>query len=373
VQRILVISPFDIFPPYWGGANRIYNLVKYLSKQNKVTLLYNDLQQLKPIDVADDPLLTTENLQVCPVRSFTKWSQILNPLLLLRGLGLIRKESPSFILAEFAWSGLHALVLSFFTRVPYILDEHNIEFVRFVRMGRGSRLTAFLLRLYEKLSCKFARRVFCVSEVDREFLTSKLGVDRNKIVLIPNGIDTVKFYPNADKRREIRKGLDIRENTPLILFYGKLDYKPNLEAVQIIYREILPRVLEKSPETKFLIVGDNPPSAFRHKNMVFTGVADRIEDYINASDVVICPLLSGGGTRIKILESLSCGKIVISTQIGAEGLICVETKDFLRIVDDWSDFAQEIIKSAGDVHWTIPPQEFAEKYSWENIIRAVTA
>jgi len=101
--------------------------------------------------------------------------------------------------------------------------------------------------------------------------------------------------------------------------------------------------LKKKPNAKFLIIGDNPPLEFKHENIIFTGLVKKIEDYINASDFVICPLLYGGGTRIKIIETLACGKPVISTSMGAEGIKSEEITELLYLCDDWNDFADKIL------------------------------
>lgn len=366
--KILVIAPFNIFPPYWGAANRIYNLVKYLSKDHKVTLLYVNRQQLNIIGKSDDPLLNSKNVQVYRVGSFTKYSQILNPILILTGLVLIGRGRYSLILAETAWSGLHAMILSFLMRVPYVLDEHNAEFVAFQRMDRGGKPGVSILKSYEGLSCRFADKVLCVSDQDKDRIASGLNVRKEKIVLVPNGVDLGKFHADKQKRDEMRRRLSVSEGTPLILFNGKLDYKPNFEAVEIILNEILPRVLNEFPGAKFLVVGNNPPLELSHDNLIYTGVVDRVEDYINASDVVICPLLSGGGTRLKILEAIACGKRVISTTVGAEGLVNKETEPYLKCKDNWDQFAQEVVRAIHNDGVLKTDVSLLEKYSWKRVV-----
>ena len=375
MKKLLMISPFNIFPPYWGGASRIYNLAKNLAKENKIVLLCNDYKETKIPNIncnEFNELSLNPSIQLHFVKSLSKFSQIFNPLLIIKGLNITRKEKPDLIIGEFAWSGFHIIILHLLSRCPYILDEHNVEFLRFERMKRGNKLTTLLLKIYEKISCKFAYKVFCVSEVDKNFLISKLNVTKNKIMVVPNGIDTDKFYPDIKKREKTREKLKVGQNTPLILFFGKLDYKPNYEAMEIIYKQILPRILERVQNVKFLAVGDNPPLEFSHKNIIFTGVVENIEDYINASDVVICPLLSGGGTRIKILEALACGKIVITTKIGAEGLLDENTNKMLIIADNWDEFTEKIINSINKkIHK--PNRDFIERYSWKSIIGVLNA
>lgn len=340
-----MISYANIFPPHWGGASRIYNITKILSNNNKVWLLCNDFQFIKKDNSNEEELkqLTSNNNVKLYIRKFRgPNSQIFNPRIIKLGLELIKKEKPNIIFAHGLYSAFNVIVLYFLTRVPFILDEHNVEFLRHERLYRNRKLKRLFLKIFEKLSCSFASKIFCVSEIDRDLLISKLGINKNKIITIPNGVDTEKFFLSDKNTHKIKKKLKL-EGLPVILFFGKLDYKPNYEAVEIIRNEILPRILKKTPNAKFLIVGDNPPLEFQHENIVFTGAVTNIENYINASDLVICPLVSGGGTRIKILESLACSKLVISTSIGAEGIPLEQHSRILSISDDWDEFVEKTI------------------------------
>jgi len=373
MSRILIISPFNIFPPCWGGASRIYNLVKHLARNNEVTLLYNDYDQVESHSFGNEELQqlsSNPKIHIVAVRAFSKASQILNPLLITQALQLVKRERPDFLLAEFAWSGLHAMLLQFFSHVPYVLDEHNVEFLRFERMKRGNMVTVFILKSYERLSCLFAHKILCVSDVDKDLLISKLGARKEKIVVVPNGVDTDKFYPDKHKRKAARAKLKLGKE-PTILFFGKLDYKPNYEAVKIIRYKVLPKVLNKIQNARFLIVGDAPPVEYGHENIIFTGLMKDIEDYINAADVAICPLASGGGTRIKILEAIACGKPVVSTSIGAEGINRRSSGDKLIVVDGWNEFSIAVANVLTDSRNIVVgddlPKVFTAAYSWKNI------
>ena len=342
-----MISYTNIFPPYWGGATRIYNLTKILASENKIWLLCNDYHFLRTADSnckEFKELSSHPNVKLIFSKFLAPSTQIINPMVIVEGLKIIKNERTDFMIANSLYSAFNTMFLSFITGVPFILDEHNVEFLRHEKMYKDRWLHRKILKIYEKLACKFSLKIFCVSETDRNLLVSKIGIKENKIIVIPNGVDTKKFYPNEKKAIELRKRLDLNEK-PLILFFGKLDYKPNYEAIKIIRSEILPRVLKKIPEAKFVIVGDKPPLECNHENILFTGLVENIEDFINLSDIVICPLLSGGGTRLKILEALCCGKIVISTTIGAEGIMLNEFKDSLLISDDWNTFSDKIVLS----------------------------
>jgi glycosyltransferase involved in cell wall biosynthesis len=225
------------------------------------------------------------------------------------------------------------------------------------------------MKTLELLLCKHAKKIITVCENDRKKLI-KLDINEGKIFIFENGFNEKKFYPNQKHGEKIRKKLGVKEN-PLIFFCGKLDYPPNKEAVYIIRWKILPKVLEKVPNAKFLIVGGGYEFNIKHDSMIFTGVVDNIQDYINASDVVITPLLKGGGTRIKILEAIACGKTVITTKKGAEGLMNELTQPFLKLADNWDEFSNKIIESIKNPKNNKVPKEFVKKYSWQNIYRKI--
>lgn len=362
MEKILFISPFNIFPPFWGSPTRTYGLLKYFSRRYQTILLYPSYKQVPEPENREKYI--NGNMNVHSFGPPKRWAQFFNPLLIWNGLKILRTEKQKMIFAAHLWSGLNVMILYFLTRTPYILDEHNVEYLRMNRMGKNF---GWLVKIFEKLCCRFAHKVLCVSKVDKEYL-EQMGVPSTKIIVVPNSIDAEKFYPNLDAGNEIRKKLNISTNTPLILFFGKLDYGPNKEAVEIIRTEILPRVLEKIPHAKFLIVGANPPPEFKHESIIFTGLVSRVEDYINASDITIAPLLSGGGTRFKILESIACGKQVVSTAIGAEGLIDESSEDFLKIADDWDEFSRYITERKTHMADT---KKFVEKYSWDYTVNQV--
>ncbi len=208
MKKILIVIPYNIFPPYWGAASRNFNLAKQLSKNNKIILLYNDYKQIEKHTIDCDEykqLSANPNVKIISIRSGGKFSQIFNLRLVKKGLKIIKEEKLDYIFVEHAWSGLHGILLSYFSKIPFILDEHNVEFLKFERMKRGNGFTRSLLKWFEKLSCNKSHKILCVSEIDKKNLVSKLGINENKIQVIPNGIDTEKFYPNDSNKILVQK------------------------------------------------------------------------------------------------------------------------------------------------------------------------
>jgi len=371
-MKILIISPSNTFPALSGGAVRINAFLKYLAKRNKVFYIYNKYHQVKEVregkikfNVKNNT--KSSNIELYPVGPSVRAAQLFNPFLLIKSYRIIKQQKIDLIIGEFAWSGMYLLLLKLLMNVQYIIDEHNIEYdlVKFNYSITG-KLISPMVKFYEKLAWRFSKYIFCVSENDKKTIID-LGVGDKKIVVIPHGIDN-DFLKKINKRR-IRKRLNLDPDDSIILFFGKLDYHPNKEAISVIYKEILPRTLKIRKNIKFLIVGSNPPK-IKHENIIFTGPVENIKNYINASDLVINPLLNGTGVRSKILEAIACGKRVISTSIGAGELVYGNIKDFLVICDDWDDFSEEVIKNLSKKDGK-PKKDFLDKYRWENIINKV--
>ncbi|MEM5829479.1 MAG: glycosyltransferase family 4 protein [Candidatus Aenigmatarchaeota archaeon] len=369
-MKILFVTPFYLFPPYWGGGTRTYNLVKHLAKNHEVFLIspfYRQFEE-KRINTHRFELerlgvkVFTPNPLVRIEHPFTKH---INPEVILKGLEIILKEKIDVMICDYPWAGINVLVLHFLTRIPFILHEHNIEFIikDEIRAKYGR-----LMKLLELLLCKASKKVVVVSQNDKELMIKTLKVNKKKISVVENGFDKNLFYPKRNSMEKIRKKYNLGNN-PIVLFFGKLDYPPNKEAVFNIRWKIMPKVLEKIPNAKFLIVGKKYEFGIEHEAMVFTGLVDDIENYINVADVVIVPILAGSGTRIKILEAIACGKVVVSTSKGAEGLINELTKPFLKISDDWETFSNLIVESIQNPEKKEVPKEFEEKYAWQNIYK----
>lgn len=358
-MKILIISPFRVYPTYSGFATRTYNIIKQLSNKFEIILFYVDFE--KKYFSSNQTYLPNVSKQ--KFKASNRKMQFFNPLLIISGIQTIKREKVDLIIAESIWAGLHAMILRALTKVPYCLTEHNVEYVRWKRMEMKY---PGLLRIFEKYCCKFSKKVFCMSDDDR-IQINKLGVDLNKIITVPNGVNILQFKPETSTKSEIANKLNIGVESPIILFSGSFNYAPNLQAVQIIYEKIINPFLETVPDAKFLIVGSNPPLQFKHESIIFTGYVEKIEDYINASDLVIAPLISGGGTKLKIVEAIACGKTVITTSVGAEGLFDENTEGFLKVADNWNDFILKMIDSLKNPRSLDLPRGFIDTYSWNFI------
>ncbi|MBK7885593.1 MAG: glycosyltransferase family 4 protein [Chitinophagaceae bacterium] len=158
-----------------------------------------------------------------------------------------------------------------------------------------------------------------------------------------------------------------------------MNYKPNLDAVDIILKEINPLLLaEKNFKYKIIICGKNLPASynelkdFSDKNIIYAGFVDDIALFFKAADIFINPVTDGGGIKTKLVEALGYNVSVISTANGAIGIPLTITGEKMKVLenDDWKKFAGKIIEcnDASDI-----PPEFFDHFYWGNVAKKAAA
>jgi glycosyltransferase involved in cell wall biosynthesis len=353
VSRLLFIVPYPIFPPDEGGRVRAYNILKQLAARGyDVTLFTPRSPANAECDLPIALFGTT-----APGRR----NQIVSPGFFRRTLSIARQQRPDAIIVEYPWSGIHGWWLSRRLGVPLVLDAPNVEGDRF--RSTGSRAWRFV-DVYERWVTRVASKIIVVSEEDRARFARR-GVPARKLAVLPNGVDPDITRPDAEAGARVRGELKIPDGDRMALFFGQLDYAPNREALRSLRDEVFTR----APRTTFIVAGKGNVDELRraYPEFQFTGRVDSIVPYINAADVVVAPITSGGGTRLKILESVACATPVVSTSVGAEGIDRSVCGALLTVTDDWREFAAEV-ESASLVKPGNVPAGFLDMYSWAGIV-----
>jgi glycosyltransferase involved in cell wall biosynthesis len=205
-----------------------------------------------------------------------------------------------------------------------VFDDHNCEYMlqkryaqidaRIPRRWAGalySLLQWQKLRRYEAAVCRRAQHVLAVSQADA--LALKSLVPGLQVTVIPNGIHTDHYQPDPGA-----------EAPASLVFVGKMDFRPNVDAVRWFADAIWPRVRAAVPEAHFYAVGQRPhPQLERLRadpSLTLTGWVDEVYPYVAQATVYVAPLRMGSGTRLKLLEAMAMSKAIVSTRLGAEGL-----------------------------------------------------
>jgi glycosyltransferase involved in cell wall biosynthesis len=256
------------------------------------------------------------------------------------------------------------------SRAFRLLNSQNVEYDTFRRMANTAR--SFIRRVYywfESRKCyeeeiaiyRQQDALLVTSERDKEILDREIPAVRK--IVIPNGVDTKYFHPSDDP-----------EESNSIVFTGQMSYAPNADSMIYFIDEILPLIRTVVPDAMLYAVGSGPPKELLRRaspNVVVTGFVDDVRPYVYRSQVFVVPLLSGGGTRLKVLEAMAMKKAIVSTQIGCEGIEAVHGKSLL-IANSADEFAREVIRLLKDAklrsELSIEGHRFvSQKYEWESI------
>ncbi len=269
---------------------------------------------------------------------------------------------------EHFWCASYAPLLRLLTN-RLVLDLHNIESElarTHAHAAQGfegwaqQRFADMYARLEEELLPRYDT-LLVTSEEDRARLVHP----------------DVRVFPNAIPDIEVPH---VPEED-VIAFSGNLEYHPNVEAVRWFAKEVWPRVHEAIPEAEWRLIGRNHQAiAWMVEDLPQTTVTGPVEDALEAlaaAKICVVPLLSGSGTRFKILEAWAAQRPVVSTTIGAEGL-GARDGEHLLIADDAGAFVAALVRLWNDAELRARlgragRTRYEEHFSWRSAWRAMDA
>jgi polysaccharide biosynthesis protein PslH len=283
---------------------------------------------------------------------------------------------------EMAQYGLMARSVS--PRPRIVFDDHNAEYVlqkracltdirrvrRWVAAGY-SFVQWQKLAAYERRVCRLADAVVAVSDADRAAL-QRLSPGL-AVTVVPNGVD-LDFY-----RPGVVAPADIGPHS--LVFTGKMDYRPNVDAVLWFADEALPLIRQQVADAVFYVVGQSPhPRLARlagHPAVVVTGRVPDVRPYIAAAGVYVVPLRIGGGTRLKVLEAMAMGQAMVSTRLGCDGFAFEDGRE-VRFADEPAEFARAVISLLADRQAAMAlgqaaRQHVEQHFGWQAIIPQLEA
>lgn len=200
--------------------------------------------------------------------------------------------------------------------------------------GRGFwRLEATRMRDFETHCNQLFDQKVIISESERSALPQPA---QEGTVVIPNGVDSDYFQPG---RRE--KDFDL-------LFVGSLDYAANIDAIQYLVREVLPRVRNSRPSTRLLIAGaglSRSVAALRSPTVVIESPVQDIRNSYERAHLMVAPMRLGGGVQNKLLEAMAMGLPCITSELGAAAF--AEAGAFLRVARSTEEYSEQILQLLG--------------------------
>lgn len=399
-MRLLLLTPQLPYAPHTGMTKgttlRNYGLLADLSARHEIHLLsfvtpqddLDSLGALRDACVSIDTVLE-------PVRGTRErlWTALTSRLPDLAH----RLASPAFGQAlQAVLARWHFDVIQFegLEMIPYlgqvlehasqvsepprlVLDEHNAEYVlqrRVCEMDARvprrwpSALYSLIqwrkLRRFEAWACRGVGAVVAVSDVDARALRRIApGVE---VAVVPNGLD-VQSYATAESAEALPP--------QSLVFTGTMDYRPNVDAVLWFAHHVYPLIRQRVPEACFYVVGRHPHKRLDplrgQPGIEITGSVPDTRPFIRAAAVYVIPLLSGGGTRFKVLEAMAMRCPIVSTSMGCDGFPVVSGHDVL-LADEPELFAEQVVGLLRDETQREAlgkaGMAFAGQYDWSAIV-----
>ena len=387
-MKILMLTPYLPYPPSSGGQVRSYNLIKHLSKHHQIYLvaLIKSKHEKQYIDHLRKYCV---RIYVCQ-RSESPWTikNILKsifgpfPFLVVRNFSPQAKKIITKLLANNKFDLIHAETFYIMphipkTKIPILLVEQTIEYRVYQHYVKNLRLPLakllfyfdiFKLTFWEKAFWKRANVVGAVSQEDKRSMLQNLP--DLKIEIIPNaaGEDLYNLY----RINKIAK--------PIFLYQGNFFWLQNIEAAQILANKVFPKILERIPNAKCLIAGQNAKTKIG--NLKGDGIeildippssSSNVIDIYQKASIFLAPIEGPGGTRLKILGAMAAGLPVISSPTGVAGLDVADGQHVL-IAKNNQQFVQQSVAMLSNKYYYQKIRKNAraliiEKYSWDKIAK----
>jgi glycosyltransferase involved in cell wall biosynthesis len=384
MARILLLTPQTPYPPQsltglsQGTTIRNFNLMAGLAKHHTVDLLtFRSAEEPESGGKSENADLLESLRPYCgiiiseaaPVRSLADraWDTLLSSLpdmarrlesRAMRGhlASLLRDNRYDVIqvegveMAPYAPAFRSSAAPESRVRPRLVFDDHNAEYVlqrraflTDVRRPRRWVAAAYSFVQWQKLVryehrvCRAADRVVAVSETDREALQRL--VPGLEVTVVPNGVDLVFNRPGV-----VPPVAGMGSNA--LVFTGKMDYRPNVDAVLWFADAVLPLILAQVPDAHFYIVGQKPHERLAalagNRAITVTGRVADVRPFIAGAGVYVVPLRIGGGTRLKVLEAMAMGQALVSTRLGCDGFSFVDGRE-VRFADEPAAFAGAVV------------------------------
>ncbi len=378
-MRILQLCNRVPYPLMDGGAIAMFAMTKSLADAGceVVTLAINTKKHW--VDESSLPSWFTEKTKLYTVAgetNVTKWGALSN-LFSTSSYNLIRFDIPEFheklkkLLQQYQFDivQLEGLFLSMYiptiranSKAIIALRAHNIEHLIWKRMADNTssiikkwylNLLTQRLKKEEIATLNAVDCIIPISEIDAEAFRN-LGA-KVPMLVCTAGVD--------DKLLNSSQAM-IEKNT--LFHLAAMNWQPNVQANEWLLNEVWPTISKKFPEVILHLAGKDMPDYYfskQNNQLQVSGSIANAHEFMLSKNIMLVPLLSGSGMRIKIIEGLALGKVIVTTSIGAEGIACKHKLNILI-----ADTAKEFISS---IEWALTNPEACLRISVEakNLVR----
>lgn len=387
-MKILWANTVFLHPTNRGGQIRTLEMLKWLHRWHEVH--YVALAESNDQEGIERSIEYCSKVYPIPFRTVDKSSIEFN-LQLLKGtvsplpVAVLRRQSEpmkTFLAELTAREAFDSIVCDFLVttvNMPRLNDsvlfQHNVETVIWQRYAETATnplkkayfaMQARKMFAYEKRVSLASKHVITVSDIDAGLSRDMFRM--KTVTPAPTGVDVDYFRPQPS------------EPVADLVFVGSMDYMANIDGVLWFVREILPLIRKRRPDTTVAIVGRKPSSEIRalaDKLTQVTGSVPDVRPYLWGSSISIVPLRIGGGTRLKVYESMAAGTAIVSTTIGAEGL-SYEPGRNIELGDDPESFANVCVDLLEDqarrARLAAAGLDLVQsRFSWESVTREFEA
>ena len=384
---ILQITNRVPYPLNDGGNIATYNVTKYLNKLGHNVILaslntkkhFQDSSVLSNIakvySINIDTTLSPFGMFIGLFRSLPyNVSRFISEDFKFLLIKILTEQKPDIIHIEGIYLVVYADIIKKHSSTPIILRSHNIEHEIWERTAQNEKNSLkkwYLKNLSGKIK-KFELEkmhqfdaIMAITDKDADFY--KYNHYKGKIKTISAGVDLELYQPK-----------ELQYTKPSICFLGSMEWMPNIQGVEWYLEKVWPSLKKLFPELTLHIAGKNMSTELKNRlidGVTFHGTIPDAAEFLNQHSIMIVPLLSGGGMRLKIVEAMALKRCIISTSIGAEGIEAENNVDIL-IANTPEEF---ITKTAALLNGTINGIAIGnngrklaqEKYSWEKLVQKI--
>jgi glycosyltransferase involved in cell wall biosynthesis len=384
-MKILMVSSYLPFPLKSGGEIRLYNLIKNIATEHEITLICEKRDYQTDADVEEvrkicKKVVTVTRKKQWSTANILKTGLSMDPFLIVGHTSEEMKLAIKDELVREKYDLIHVETFYVYQNlpkvsIPVILVEHNVEYLayeRYVKLANPLLKLFFTidvmkLKKKEEQAWRKVDKLIAVSNMERRLMK------RADISVIANGVDLNNFQFRSSQNLPDEKR---------ILFIGDFKWFQNVDAAEVILKQIWPRISQKLAETKnrtdvkLWIIGRNIPDKIKSltasKNIILDEDSkEETAEIFRRAYLLLAPIRAGGGTSYKILEAMASGVPVITTNLGLEGL---EAKNNIHALasdkeDELAELALVLIQDHSVYRKLIlnARKLIEEKYDWRVI------